>query len=99
MAKKNVTKPAKVLKKTKQAIKKVSGTNKISTKDLLKTLDKPMTQTQQIACLSETTSLTKKDVSSVIEGLFTMIGAHLKKIRVNEFSRVDESLSSKESCN
>ena len=74
MAKSNVKKISKGFKKTKEAIKKVPATRKISSKDLFKTLDKPMTQTQQIAYLSELTSLTKKDVSSVIEGLFTMIG-------------------------
>lgn len=48
-------------------------------KDLLKKLDKPMTQTQQIAYLSEVTNIKKKEVSLVIDTLFNMIGAHLKK--------------------
>lgn len=66
---KNITKSGK-----KQQVSKI-----VSAKDLLKTLSKPMTQTQQLAYLSEITNLTKKDASLFIEGLFTMISAHLKK--------------------
>ena len=38
-----------------------------------------MTQTQQLAYLSEVSNLAKKDVGLVIDGLFTIIGTHLKK--------------------
>ncbi len=69
-ASKNINKPSK-----KQQVSKI-----VSAKDLLKNLDKPMIQTQQLAYLSEVTNLTKKDIRLVIDSVLTMIGAHLKKI-------------------
>ena len=76
MAKTNVKK---ISKKTTKSVKKQADSKTVSAKDLLKALDKPMTQTQQLAYLSEASNLTKKEVRLVIDGLFTIIGAHLKK--------------------
>ena len=76
MAKTNVKK---ISKKTTKSVKKQADSKTVSAKDLLKALDKPMTQTQQLAYLSEAYNLTKKEVGLVIDGLFTIIGAHLKK--------------------
>lgn len=60
----------------------------VSAKDLLKTLSKPMTQTQQLAYLSEVTNLTEKDTSLCIYGLFAMIGTHLKKTGLINLARL-----------
>lgn len=69
-----------VTKNTGKSSKKQQSSKVVSVVDLLKNLEKPMTQTQQLAYLSETTQLTKKDVASVIDGLIKIIGVHLKKI-------------------
>ena len=79
MAKTNVKA---VSKNTTKSVKKQLDAKTLSAKDLLKNLSKPMTQTQQLAYLSEISNLSKKDVGLVIDGLFTIIGTHLKKVGV-----------------
>ena len=76
MAKTNVKA---VFKSTTKSVKKQPNAKTVSAKNLLKNLSKPMTQTQQLAYLSEMSNLAKKDVDLVIDGLLTIIGAHLKK--------------------
>lgn len=77
MPKTNVRAVSKSISKTnkKQQISKV-----VPYQELLKNLDKPMTRNQQTAYLSEVMNVSKKDAGLAINALFTMIGAHLKKI-------------------
>ena len=76
MAKTNVKA---VSKTTSKPTKKQTDPKAAAAKDLLKTITKPMTYAQQLAYLSKVTNLTKKDVGLVIDSLFTIIDAHLKK--------------------
>ena len=49
-------------------------------KDLLKSLSKPFTRTQQVAHLASTNNLPKKDVALVMNSLEQMIAHHLKNL-------------------
>ncbi len=69
---KNIAKPSKTSSKKEPSKPR-------SHKDLKK-LDKPMTVSQQIAYLAETTKLAKKDVASFFSSLADLIAFHLKKL-------------------
>lgn len=68
-----------VAKNITKSERKQQTSKTTSSKDLLKTLSKPMTQTQQLGYLAQVTNLTKKETSLFIKNLLAMIAAHLKK--------------------
>lgn len=76
---------AKAKKKPTTAVKKVSkpvkkANSPASNKDSLKSLNKPLTRTQQITYLADSNSLPKKNVASVMDSFEHMISNHLKQL-------------------
>jgi len=66
-------------KTAKKAVSKAKTAKKVvKSAPKFQKIDKPLTRSQQIAAIAETTGVSKKDVHSVVDSLEPMIAAHLK---------------------
>lgn len=85
-AKKKVSAKKNVESKKSAAKKKVAAAKKVTAKAAATTpITEPMTKSQILTHISETTKLSKKDVTAVIDELNSLIERHVKKRAVGEF--------------